>query len=71
MGGREFGGAGIGDFRYEQILIEENHLYGEPGFYMTLHSRLVAPYIGKFGSEEQKARFLPRFIAGESILASR
>lgn len=43
----EYGGAGVPDFRYEQILIEENVRYGEPGFFATLHSRLVAPYIGQ------------------------
>lgn len=65
----EYGGLGIDDFRYDQILYEENVRYGEVGFYMQLHSRLVAPYIGHHGSEEQKARFLPRCISGESILA--
>ncbi|WP_349559977.1 acyl-CoA dehydrogenase family protein [Marinobacter sp. NFXS9] len=65
----EYGGLGIDDFRYDQILYEENVRYGEIGFYMQLHSRLVAPYIGHFGSEEQKARFLPGCISGESILA--
>lgn len=64
----EYGGAGIHDFRYEQILIEENARYGEGGFFMTLHSRLVAPYIGHLGTPEQKARLLPRCAAGEAIL---
>jgi alkylation response protein AidB-like acyl-CoA dehydrogenase len=62
------GGAGIHDFRYEQILIEENMRRGEPGFYMALHSRLVAPYIGELGTEEQKARILPRCARGQIIL---
>jgi len=65
----EYGGLGLPDFRYEQILIEENAWYGDACFFNTLHSRLVAPYIGHFGTEEQKKRFLPRFISGESILA--
>lgn len=65
----EYGGLGINDYRYDQILYEENVRYGEVGFYMQLHSRLVAPYIGHFGSPEQKERFLPRCISGESILA--
>lgn len=65
----EYGGLGIDDFRYDQILYEENARYGEVGFYMQLHSRLVAPYIAHHGSDEQKARFLPRCISGESILA--
>ncbi len=64
----EYGGLGLKDFRYEQILIEENGWHGDPCFFNTLHSRLVAPYVGYFGTEEQKKRFLPRFISGESIL---
>jgi alkylation response protein AidB-like acyl-CoA dehydrogenase len=64
----EYGGAGISDFRYEQILGEENARYGDVCFYMTLHSRLVAPYIDKLGNAEQKKRFLPKFVSGESIL---
>jgi len=65
----KYGGAGVRDFRYEQILIEENQWYGDPGFFMTLHSRLVAPYIGELGSNEQKQRWLPKCISGEHILA--
>lgn len=64
----KYGGLGLKDFRYEQILIEENGLHGDPGFFMTLHSRLVAPYFEHFGSEEQKQRLLPGFISGEKIL---
>ncbi len=64
----EYGGAGMSDFRYEQILGEENARYGDVCFYMTLHSRLVAPYIDKLGNAEQKKRFLPKFVTGESIL---
>jgi alkylation response protein AidB-like acyl-CoA dehydrogenase len=62
------GGAGIRDFRYEQILLEENLRYGDSGLYFTLHSRLVAPYIEGLGTEEQKQRFLPRCATGETIL---
>lgn len=64
----KYGGAGITDFRYEQIVQEENVRHGEPGFFHTLHSRLVAPYIGALGTEEQKARILPRAVRGELIL---
>ena len=68
MAQERYGGAAIEDFRYEQILIEENMRWGEPGFYFTLHSRLVAPYIGKLGTDEQKARLLPACVRGETIL---
>jgi len=65
----KYGGAGVSDFRYEQIVYEENMEFGEPGFYLQLHSGLVAPYIGNLGTEEQKTRWLPACIAGEKILA--
>ncbi|MGH8516524.1 MAG: acyl-CoA dehydrogenase family protein [Panacagrimonas sp.] len=64
-----YGGLGLKDFRYEQILIEENAFHGDAGYFITLHSRLVGPYISHFGTEEQKARFVPRMITGETILA--
>jgi hypothetical protein len=38
------------------------------GLFLTLHSRLVGPYIGELGSEELKRRLLPRCISGETIL---
>ena len=65
----KYGGAGVSDFRYEQVLIEENVRFGDAGFFMTLHNRLVGPYIGELGTGEQKARWLPKCIAGEYILA--
>jgi alkylation response protein AidB-like acyl-CoA dehydrogenase len=63
-----FGGAGIRDFRYEQILLEENVRHGEPGFFITLHSRLCGPYLGELGTEEQQARLIPGCVTGERIL---
>ena len=63
-----YGGMGVKDFRFEQILIEENAFHGDAGFGLALHSRLCGPYIGALGSEEQKARFLPGCISGETIL---
>jgi alkylation response protein AidB-like acyl-CoA dehydrogenase len=65
----EYGGSGLTDFRYEQIVYEENIRHGETGFYIQLHSGLVAPYIGKLGTTEQKAAWLPACAAGEKILA--
>ncbi len=65
----QYGAAGVADFRYEQILIEENAHYGDAGFFMTLHSRLVGPYLGELANDEQKQRWLPKCISGEHILA--
>ncbi|MDH3810411.1 MAG: acyl-CoA dehydrogenase family protein, partial [Gammaproteobacteria bacterium] len=65
----EYGGIGMSDFRYEQIVMEETTRFGDPGVFFTLHSRLVAPYIGTYGTDEQKARWLPKCVSGENILA--
>ena len=65
----KYGGAGISDFRFEQILLEENAKHGDVGFFIFLHNRLVGPYIGVLGTEEQKERWLPKCVTGEYILA--
>ncbi|WP_044874769.1 acyl-CoA dehydrogenase family protein [Pseudomonas sp. LFM046] len=65
----EYGGAGLKDFRYEQIMAEELAYINEPGFMIPLHSSLCGPYIAEYGNAEQKARFLPGIIRGETILA--
>lgn len=65
----EYGGAGIDDFRYDQIVMEENMRHGDTGFYVQLHSDLVAPYIDGLGTPEQKRRWLPGAVRGEKILA--
>jgi len=65
----KYGGLGDADFRYEQIIIEETQRAGCGEWYNTLHSRLVGPYFQRFGSEEQRERFLPKCVSGEHILA--
>ena len=65
----KYGGAGIDDFRFEQIIIEENMRHGDIGFYINLHNDLVAPYFAKLGTEQQKARWMPGIVSGEKILA--
>jgi len=64
-----FGGMGDPDFRYEQIIIEENSYAMTGDWYASLHSRLVGPYFTRFGNEEQQQRFLPKCVSGETILA--
>jgi acyl-CoA dehydrogenase len=63
-----YGGLGLTDFRFEQIVIEEVIRHGDMGLFLSLHSRLVGPYIGELGSEALKQRLLPRCISGETIL---
>ena len=50
----KYGGLGISDFRYEQVLIEENRRYGDSGFYISLHSRLVGSYLRELAMDEAK-----------------
>lgn len=65
----KYGGMGDNDFRYEQIIIEESVRAGTRQFFNTLHSRIVGPYFQRFGTEEQRERFLPGCVSGETILA--
>jgi len=65
----EYGGLGLSDFRFEQIVTEEGIRHGDLSLFLTLHSRLVGPYIGELGSEALKQRLLPRCVSGETILA--
>jgi len=63
-----YGGLGLKDFRFEQIMIEEIARSQETGFMSPLNSRLIASYIADFGSEEQKQRFLPDIVTGDTLL---
>jgi acyl-CoA dehydrogenase len=67
--GEKYGGLGDTDFRYEQIIIEETYRADCKQWYNTLHSRLVGPYFQRFGTEEQREKFLPKCVSGETILA--
>lgn len=63
-----FGGLGIEDFRYDMILTEELAAR-ENGFYLPLHNRIVGPYLHHHGTPDQRARFMPGIVSGETILA--
>jgi acyl-CoA dehydrogenase len=64
-----YGGMGDPDFRFEQVIIEETTYARAGDWYNSLHSRLVGPYLTRFGNEEQCQRFLPGCVSGETILA--
>ena len=64
----KYGGMGISDFRFEQIVIEETMRHGDLSLFLSLHSRLVGPYIDHLGSAALKERLLPKCISGETIL---
>lgn len=63
----EYGGVGLDDFRYNMIVGEELIRGGTsaPGF--TLQNDVVAPYILNQANDEQKKRWMPGMISGETI----
>ncbi len=65
----EYGGGGVPDFRYNQIIDEEIALAGASGVGFGLHNDVVVPYLLKYASDEQKQRFLPPMVTGEIVTA--
>ncbi|HWS69294.1 MAG TPA: acyl-CoA dehydrogenase family protein [Steroidobacteraceae bacterium] len=66
--GEAYGGGGMEDYRYDQILIEEL-LHVDSGFFLALHNRVVGPYLNNLATDEQKARWLPGCVSGDTILS--
>lgn len=64
----KYGGAG-GDFRHEAVLIRRLGLAGAEGWGVPLHNAICAPYIEKYGTEEQRERWLPKIVSGEFVTA--
>ena len=62
----EYGGGGV-DRTFSVILMEELARAGASGPGFGLHSEIVAPYINRYGSPEQKEKYLPKMAKGEII----
>jgi alkylation response protein AidB-like acyl-CoA dehydrogenase len=65
----QYGGGGVKDFRYNCVVAEEVVKVGGSGVGFTLHNDVVAPYLLKLATDEQKDRWLPGFVSGELITA--
>src|SRR3982751_3637878 len=65
----QYGGGGVKDFRYNAVVGEETTRAGASGVGFTLHNDVVAPYLLNLTTDEQKARWLPKFVSGEMITA--
>jgi acyl-CoA dehydrogenase len=63
----EYGGLGL-DFAYNVVVAEELAYAGSAAG-ITLQSDIVAEYIERYGSEEQKRTYLPGMVTGEVITA--
>ena len=64
----EYGGSAV-DWGFSVVINEELERVGTGLIGVGLHSDIVVPYINAYGSEEQKARFLPKCTTGETITA--
>jgi acyl-CoA dehydrogenase len=66
----EFGGAG-GDFRHNAVIIEELSYSGfaGPATDFSVHNDVCCGYLLSYGSPEQKKKWLPRMVSGETICA--
>jgi acyl-CoA dehydrogenase len=66
----EYGGAG-GDFRMNAVVVEEFAYSGfaGPTSDFSVHSDVCCGYLISFGTTEQKAKWLPRMVRGETVCA--
>src|SRR6201997_95154 len=65
----EYGGAGIKSFKYSAIETEEVQRAAVSFGGSGVHVALCLPYLMKLGSDEQKKRWLPKFISAETMFA--
>jgi acyl-CoA dehydrogenase len=65
----EYDGPGVDDFRYNVIVSEEQTRAGVSGPGFSVHTDIIVPYLTSLGSEEQKRRWLPGCVSGETITA--
>jgi acyl-CoA dehydrogenase len=63
----KYGGLGIKDFRFNQIISEEMFMTGSVGIGLGVQNDILMPYMNHLTTEEQKERWLPKFISGEYI----
>lgn len=65
----EYGGTPTADFRYNAILHEEIVRAGATGLGFPLQVDVVAPYLMRLATDEQRHRWFPGFCSGELITA--
>jgi acyl-CoA dehydrogenase len=64
-----YGGPGVDDFRYNVIVSEEQSRIGASGPGFSVHSDIIVPYLITLATDEQKQRWLPGCVTGETITA--
>ncbi|WP_433634900.1 acyl-CoA dehydrogenase family protein [Nocardia sp. CA-120079] len=68
---QDYGGIGVKDFRFNQILIEEfmDADCGGVGLNFAVHNDICTPYLVELANDEQRQRWLPGFVSGALIAA--
>ena len=68
---QEFGGGGIADYRFNQIMQEEFDMAGVAAAAsgLGLHNDICIPYFLEFCSDQQRERWLPGLVSGQYITA--
>ena len=63
----EYGGSGLGYDAYITIIDEISQICGSIGLSVAAHNSLCTQHIRQFGTEAQKAKWLPKLATGEWI----
>lgn len=63
----EYGGAALGYVEYATIIEELSRVDGSVGISVAAHNSLCSNHIYKYGTEEQKQRFLTPLASGERL----
>jgi butyryl-CoA dehydrogenase len=64
---KEYGGADLDSISYSIVVEEISRVSGAMGLCVTVHNGVGIYPILRFGTDEQKERFVPRLASGESI----
>ena len=63
----EYGGAGLGYIEYATVIEELARVDGSVGLFVAAHNSLCSNHIYKFGSEEQKRKYLVSLAQGKKL----
>jgi alkylation response protein AidB-like acyl-CoA dehydrogenase len=63
----EYGGAGLGYVEYATVIEELARVDGSVGLFVAAHNSLCTNHIYKFGSEEQKKKYLVPLAQGKKL----
>jgi len=63
----KYGGAGLGYLEYSIVIEELSRVDGSVGLIVAAHNSLCSNHLYKFGTEEQKQKYLPALTTGKKL----